>query len=292
MLKPRNSSMKIFEKLAIWIRHLPLLEHADWVWNVVRPIYQKVVSHFGQNGLERIINGSDRIVVSPRARGVSDKYELDVWRAVMAELRPGDTFVDVGAFMGLYTIAVGLRLRGSGRVVAFEPDNDNFSLLQEHVKLNGLEGAVELRRAGVSNKDGRSYFVGNGSESHLVSPGGKGTSSIDVITLDSALKGERIDVLKIDVEGYEKMVLAGAHNVLHTSTSKPRVIFVEVHPYAWESARTESESLLQLLNDAGYRVETLDGVPINSIQHYGEIVARSAHHTNGDRDKCAQTRHS
>src|SRR5262249_24939326 len=141
---------KTFEKVSRWARHLPLLESADWLWTPLRPAYERAIAHFGRNGLERVINGSDSIFVSPRARGVSEKYEPDVWRALMAELRMGDTFVDVGAFVGLYTIAAGLRLRGSGRVVAFEPDEHNFSLLQEHVKLNLLEGKVELHQAAVS----------------------------------------------------------------------------------------------------------------------------------------------
>src|SRR5262245_13135361 len=141
--------MKTVEKLSKWVRHLPLLERADWIWDPVRPIYQRAVGYFGRNGLERIINGSDRILVSSRVRSISEKYEPDVWRALMAELRTGDTFVDVGAFIGLYTIAVGLRLLGSGQVIAFEPDGKNFSLLREHVKLNGLEGRVELYQAAV-----------------------------------------------------------------------------------------------------------------------------------------------
>ena len=150
--------MKTFEKVSVWVRHLPLLERAEWLWGPVRPIYEQAVSHFGRKGLERLINGSDRILVSPRARDVSEKYELDVWRALMAELRPGDTFVDVGAYIGLYTIAVGLRLRGSGRIIAFEPDDHNFSLLQQHVRLNGLEKQIELHQCAVSAKDGQCCF--------------------------------------------------------------------------------------------------------------------------------------
>ena len=79
--------MKTLEKMSVWIRHLPLLEHAEWLWNPVRPIYQRAVSHFGENGLERLVNGSDRILVSPRARDVPEKYEPNVWRALMAELK-------------------------------------------------------------------------------------------------------------------------------------------------------------------------------------------------------------
>src|SRR5262245_485807 len=100
------------ERVSRWARHLPLVERADWLWDPIRPVYQRVINRLGRNGLKRTINGSDRILISPRAHGVSEKYEADVWQALMSELKPGDTFVDVGSFIGLYTIAVALRLQG------------------------------------------------------------------------------------------------------------------------------------------------------------------------------------
>jgi FkbM family methyltransferase len=193
----------------------------------------------------------------------------------MAELRTGDTFVDVGAFIGLHTIAVGLRLRGLGQVIAFEPDSTNCSLLREHIKLNGLEGKVDLHQAAVSDKDGHSPFLADGSsEARLVLPGRSDATVIDVVTLDGALVGKRVDILKIDVEGYEEMVLRGATKLLRAPELKPRAIFIEVHPYAWASLNTTSDSLLGLLNETGYQVQTMDGVSINSIERYSEIVAR------------------
>jgi FkbM family methyltransferase len=267
--------MKTFEKISTWFRHLSPLEQADWLWDSVRPTYQRAVIHFGRNGLERIINGSDRILISPEARGVSEEYERDVWRALMAELSSGDTFVDVGAFIGLYTIAVGLRLRGSGRVVAFEPDSHNFSLLQKHVRLNGLEDQVDLQQAAVSNQDGRGCFLADGSpKARLISLDREHTRTVEVITLDRAFSGRRIDILKIDVEGYEEMVLRGADSLLHAPALRPRAVFIEVHPYAWPIVGTTSESLLRLLNEAGYLAETIHGQLVNKIEHYGEIVAR------------------
>src|SRR5437870_601221 len=119
--------MKAFEKMSMRIRHEPILEHADWLWNPVRPMYEQAVRYFGRHGLERTINGSDRILISPQARGISEIYEPEVWQALMSELKTRDTFVDVGAFIGLYTIASAARLGGSGRVVAFEPNDRNFS---------------------------------------------------------------------------------------------------------------------------------------------------------------------
>jgi FkbM family methyltransferase len=268
--------MKRIEKASIWFRHLPLVKHANWLWKPVRPLYERAAAHLGRNGLERIVNGSDRILVSPEARGTPEKYEPEVWRALMAELRTGDTFVDVGAFIGLYAIAVGLRLKRSGRVVAFEPEKRNFSLLEKHVWLNGLEGRVELHRVAVSDKAGECGFLANGSlEARLVSSCDREqTEVVQVVTLDGLLSGQRIDILKIDVEGHEEMVLRGAQSLLRTSALRPRAVFIEVHPYAWQSTSSGSSALLGLLNEAGYRVQTVEGVAVRSIERYGEIVAR------------------
>ena len=195
----------------------------------------------------------------------------------MSELRAGDTFVDVGAFVGLYAIAAGVRLRGSGRVIAFEPDRHSFSLLQEHVRLNRLEGQVDLHCAAISDQPGLANFLANGSPvARLVSIDQNDATMVEVVTLDRSLAGQRIDILKIDVEGYEEMVLRGAQHLLRSLERRPRVVFVEVHPYAWPSLGTTSESLLAVLCDAGYQAKTTRGEPIRAIVQYGEIIATIA----------------
>ena len=110
--------------------------------------------------------------------------------------------------------------------------------------------------------------------SHLVAPGANNATIIQVTTLDSVFAGERIDVLKIDVEGYEEMVLRGAYDLLRSPARRPRTLFVEVHPYAWSSLGTTSASLLSLLSASGYHAETPSGEPVRNIDQYGEIVAR------------------
>jgi FkbM family methyltransferase len=268
--------MNRIEKASAWIRHLPLVERADWLWNPVRPLYDKAVAHWGRKGLARVLNGTDRILVSPESRGTSETYEPDVWRALMAEIRTGDTFVDVGAFIGLYAVAVGLRLRGTGKVVAFEPDRRSFSLLKKHMKLNGLEAQAELHCAAVSDQAGECAFLENGLQARIVtSADHRDTRKVSVVTLDEVFAGRRVDVLKVDVEGFEEMVLRGARGNLRTVALRPRTIFIEVHPYAWSSIGSGSAALLKLLNEAGYRVETLDGQAVHSIDRYGEIIARA-----------------
>jgi FkbM family methyltransferase len=267
--------MNVFERVSTWVRHLPLLERAEWLWNPVRPVYNRAVNRLARHGLERIVNDTDRILISPKFRGIPEEHERDVWRALMSELKPDDIFVDVGAFVGLYTIAVARRLQSSGRVVAFEPDDRNYSLLQEHVRLNELQGNIELHHAAVSDQSGRSYFLADGSsEARLVSSAGANTVMAKVVTIDLIFAGRRIDVLKIDVEGYEEKVLRGADKILRTQLLRPRAIFIEVHPYAWPSLGVTSDSFLTTLAEAGYQPETIHGVPVSAIERYGEIVAR------------------
>src|SRR5262249_55754445 len=138
-----------------------------------------------------------------------------------------------------------------------------------------LEAHVELHCAAVSEKAGECAFLGNGSSQARIvtSPHHQDTQNVSTVSLDEALAGRRVDILKIDVEGFEEMVLRGAHELLR-SRSRPRTIFIEVHPYAWTSIGSGSFALLNLLNEVGYRVETLEGKTVSSIDRYGEIIAR------------------
>jgi hypothetical protein len=92
--------------------------------------------------------------------------------------------------------------------------------------------------------------------------------------LDSVFAGDRIDILKIDVEGFEEGVLKGASELLSDRERGPRIIYIEVHPFAWGEVRTTSETLLTLLTNYGYRIEDLSGTVVSYVERYGEIVAR------------------
>lgn len=94
-----------------------------------------------------------------------------------------------------------------------------------------------------------------------------------MVTLDDALAGQRIDVIKIDVEGFEQQVLEGARKILTEEQQRPRAILVEVHPFAWADADTSSASFLSLLDEMGFRVEDMEGAPVSSITEYGHVIA-------------------
>ena len=94
------------------------------------------------------------------------------------------------------------------------------------------------------------------------------------VRLDTVLRDRPVGILKIDVEGYEELVLRGAEQLLTASARSPRAMYIEVHPYAWPGSGTTSDSLLQLLTRCGYVAADLNGEPVTRIERYGEIVAR------------------
>jgi hypothetical protein len=69
------------------------------------------------------------------------------------------------------------------------------------------------------------------------------------------------------------LVLQGARELLSDDLRKPRLIYVEVHPYAGSGPGTTSGSLLGLLHEHGYTAHFLSGDPVTKIERYGEIVA-------------------
>lgn len=270
--------MTAFERLCVALRHSRILRNQAGLWNLVRPAYDLFWRLAPKSWSDRFVNGADIVAVQSRWRDGLETYEADVWPHVMNEIRQGDTFVDVGAFIGLYAIAVAKRVQPGGRVVAFEPDPGNFAVLGQHIRLNKVDDYVVAIQAAVSSSDGEMYFKsGGGSQSRLVVAGSSEATRavrVAVRSLDSWCTDCGVDVLKIDVEGFEHAVLSGATRLLGDLKLRPRSIFIEVHPYAWEQSGGSSNAILSLLRAARYKVTYPDGSAVSELTEYGEIVAR------------------
>jgi len=157
------------------------------------------------------------------------------------EVEPGSVVVDVGAYIGRYALVAA---RKGAKVIAIEPDPANFSLLESNIRLNGLLNVTTLRVA-VSNRGGTlPLYVAAGSSrsmSSLETDWTKHTATPDIEvkceTLDRVVESlglERIDWLKIDVEGHEVPVLEGARRALR----KVDHLILEVGDINQERCRT------------------------------------------------------
>lgn len=177
--------------------------------------------------------------------------------AFMALVRPGAVVIDVGANFGLYTAHAALYAGPEGHVFGFEPGPGAFAILQSNMARNGLEAGSTVVRAAVGAVDGRSRFrlAADSAFSGLRDTGRSktvGHIDVDVIALDrfAPLAGRAADLIKIDTEGGEAGVLAGAHELLARS---PEVIVMFEFSYKNldDGARALLIAELEQLQSAG-----------------------------------------
>ena len=141
-------------------------------------------------------------------------HELAEMAFVLHLLRPDETFVDIGANIGSYTV---LAAGGAkARVVAVEPISSAFERLTQNVRLNNLETRVRLWRGGLSDMDGTLRFSSELDTVNHVLAADESEPALDVPVqrLDDLLGGEAPVLMKIDVEGHEWPVLRGAPRTL------------------------------------------------------------------------------
>jgi FkbM family methyltransferase len=138
-------------------------------------------------------------------------------------LRPGMKVVEVGAHQGFTAALIARWVGPTGNVVTFEPLQQNCDVAQQVFTENGLDN-VKLTRAAVGEENG-SVFIGATTTNPNVQTNGFMGEATPLVRLDDQIAGE-IDLLKVDVEGYELHVLRGAQRLLAT---KPHMQ-IEVHP--------------------------------------------------------------
>lgn len=156
----------------------------------------------------------------------------------------GDIVVDVGAHMGRYTIPSAKDVGQGGKVIAIEAHPGNFRLLKRNLRLNGLTNVMPLNYAVYSSKARLKLYLPDEKEGytmhHSLMPGYLSTKyrekaarrhvEVEADTLDNVLQSagvDRVNWIKIDVEGAELEVLKGALGTL--STNKGISLLIEVH---------------------------------------------------------------
>ena len=166
-------------------------------------------------------------------------------------LRPGDGFVDCGANIGVFTVAAALRVGPRGRVISFEPDTRTRELLIDNVTRHRVERQVTVHDAAVGSASGRRSFheyandvVSGFFESPSYPSEVARSRDVDVVRLDDAVDGP-VDLVKIDVEGFEPSVLDGARGVLQASPNA--ILIVELNPAALRHGGQTPQALLDRL---------------------------------------------
>ena len=198
-----------------------------------------------------------------RAR-CDDLWHVLPWREqaifdyLRATLGPGDTFIDAGANLGIYTVLASRQVGPGGRVIAVEMMEATARRLERNVRLNGLTNVTVDRRAlhEVGGMPLRPLVkAGHWGQARLpleAEQGGGGPDEVITATLDEVARGAGpIQVLKLDLEGAEACALRGAEDVLSRTQS---VVYER-----WGTADERDDAVGDLLRSRGFRITRLDG---------------------------------
>lgn len=197
------------------------------------------------------------------------QYEPQDTALVKALLGAGMTFVDVGANWGYFTLLASHLVGASGRVVSFEPDPRLFPILKENIAQNNLSNVTALQLAAATeagtlmmagydeagDNQGLSRLVENAGVNEKLFP--VQTQSVD--TMLDELGIERVDLLKMDIEGAEELALRGMSKGL--SGDRYSCILLEIHPTILAERGRTAEDVVDLMLKAGYTGWWIDFSP-------------------------------
>lgn len=183
------------------------------------------------------------------------------------EIKPGMRVLDIGANIGYYPIMEAKLVGENGLIYAVEPDPENYKRLLKNIELNNLSNRIKTFNLGISNKKTiEKFFISTHSNLHTFIKEGfdgryvtQGTTEkyieCEVVDLSGFLKDkQKIDLLRMDVEGYEVEILEGLEEAISSSLYSGDIVF-ECHFPKYHHEKHSISKQLEMLIKYGYKVE-------------------------------------
>lgn len=187
-------------------------------------------------------------------------YELDTQMVIKDLVKEGDTFIDVGANIGMITLLASKQVGESGRVFAFEPNPGAYRKLKDSIELNYIVN-VDAIQAGLSDTESTGILSVVGTHDgvgSLATPEARYEESVtqrhEIVTkigdrMLQNLSPQKNLFIKIDVEGYEVKVLKGLAETI--GKYRPEIL-TEIEPAHLERAGSNAAELIDLMIGYGY----------------------------------------
>lgn len=185
-----------------------------------------------------------------------EQQELDFMKKT---LKAGDIFLDIGSNIGLFSLIASGIIKDEGKIIAFEPFPLIRKRFEENVTLNGFKN-IEIRELGLSNTTGNlDFFIsenGHDAWNSLANSQDSKLSKkivITVSTLDKELENiqkEKIKLVKVDVEGWEKFTLLGGSSFFENFSP---IVMIEFTEDNTKNAGYNIMELFGIMKNMGYQ---------------------------------------
>lgn len=203
-------------------------------------------------------------------------YEDEINKLIRISLKPGNIALDIGANIGLQSIRMAQCVGINGHVYSFEPLNYLQNKFNKNAGLNRFEN-ITLFPFALSDQSGETSYsidehIWNQGTFNLNSKNSGGNAQQIIIKVADELSEiqslSRLDLVKIDVEGFEFQVLKGLKNTL--KKHRPRIIFEYDHNY-WENNGQKMSDCYDFLNSFGYQLYQITSVGCELIDSVKDI---------------------
>lgn len=205
-------------------------------------------------------------------------YEKEKMNAIYKFLKPGMTFIDVGANKGDFSLIAAKIVGDKGRVLSFEPEPNNFNWLKKSKELNKYKNINQFEMALANTNGNTQFYLSEKSGWHTLIPSlpnrSVRTININKRTLDSIIeKSDQkiVNMMKIDVEGAELEVIQGARQTL---VRNPNIILlIDIHP----QLGVKPVEVCNILSELGFSIYSMKE-PYNTLakvdNNLKEILAK------------------
>ena len=224
-------------------------------------VYKLLDTFTGGKGLRKTINGFPVRLPARYVNYFPSDYEQDNFMFLKKHVKSGDTVLDIGAHIGLFSTAAAQLTGNNGKVYAFEPAAETNTLLKHTIYINQLQHVIEAYNEAVGATSGNSVFYvspirGDNSNSLVSYKEDRELNPVKVAmySIDDFVqlkKIEKLAFIKIDVEGAEYDALKGATNTLRNL--KPACI-VAIHPEPIAAKGDRLDLIYDLVTNCGYEI--------------------------------------
>jgi FkbM family methyltransferase len=203
-------------------------------------------------------------------------WEMWVTEAMVARTRPGMRVADCGANLGYFALLLAELVGETGHVDAFEPNPAIAAMLAKTIELNDFAGRIALHQCALDRSVGEALLhipPGEPKNAYIgPAPSRPADTSVAIATrrLDSIEGAEKLDLVKIDVEGAEQDVIAGMQGIL--DAGRPLILFLEFASDRY----ADPGAFLDHILSRGFSVELIDYSAGPLVTTREEILARPA----------------
>ncbi|POY39112.1 FkbM family methyltransferase [Solitalea longa] len=205
------------------------------------PRYKKINIQFSKKPIE----------VTDGASFIACYQEIFIDKIYEFKAHSSNPFIiDCGANVGL-SILYFKKIYPEARIIAFEPDPNIYQVMKNNIDAFGCQN-VDARQEAIWNEHSTIYFESDGGTSGHIGEQRNGTVPIKSFRLKDLLQDQKVDLLKIDIEGAEYEVLVDCKDVLQNADK----LFVEYH--SREKSSQHLDEILTIISKAGFRYHIQD----------------------------------